>query len=169
MITEYIFKGMLFFAAFTTLLSTGLLLAFALIVMPGIGGLDDRAFLRAFQSVDAVIQRGQPLFIVLWLGSMVSLFIAATMGLIHRDGWIPGFLIAAAGLYFFGVQVTTIKGNIPLNNRLQAIDLGAMSDAGLSELRKSFEGPWNRLNVFRTVMAILVSLLLLVTMRMAGG
>jgi uncharacterized membrane protein len=100
---------------------------------------------------------------------MVSLFIAATLGFRQMDGWVPGLLIAATGLYFFGVQLTTIKGNIPLNNRLQAMDPGALSDAALAELRQSFEGSWNRLNVFRTTVAMLVSFLLLLTMRLSGS
>lgn len=68
-----IFNGLLVFATLTTLLVTGLLLTFALLVMPGLGQLDDREFLRGFKEIDSIIQRKQPIFVVVWLGSIFSL------------------------------------------------------------------------------------------------
>ena len=48
-------------ASFFCSLVAGFLFAFAVVVMPGIRHLGDREFLLAFQEMDGVIQRGQPL------------------------------------------------------------------------------------------------------------
>src|SRR5690348_16144914 len=59
-----------------------ILFAFATVVMPGIKGLDDGAFIRAFQVIDAVIQGYQPLFLLVWIGSALSTIAAEVIG-----GW----------------------------------------------------------------------------------
>lgn len=61
MTTHIIFNGFLLLAVLSTLLVTGLLFTFALLVMPGLGQLEDRAFLRGFQEIDRIIQRSPPL------------------------------------------------------------------------------------------------------------
>ena len=68
-------------AAFLCSLVAGFLLAFAVVVMPGIRNLGDREYLRAFREIDGVIQRGHPLFGLVWLGSMVVLVIGLGLGL----------------------------------------------------------------------------------------
>ena len=54
--------------------------------MPGIRKLDDAAFIRSFQSIDRVIQNNQPLFMLVWLGSALSVLTAAVMGLSQLRG-----------------------------------------------------------------------------------
>ena len=51
--------------------------------------------------------------------------------------------------------------NIPLNNHLQAQDLGSLSDASIHDERTAFEARWVRWNAIRTVFAVLASALLL--------
>ena len=53
MTTQILFNGLLLFTTLTTLLVTGLLFTFALLVMPGLGQLEERAFLRGFQVIEA--------------------------------------------------------------------------------------------------------------------
>ncbi len=48
--------------------------------------LNDREFIRAFQVLDRVIQNRQPLFMLVWVGSVVALVPAACAR--HRaTGW----------------------------------------------------------------------------------
>jgi uncharacterized membrane protein len=61
-------------------LVAGFLFAFATVVMPGIKSLDDGSFIRAFQVIDGVTQKGQPAFGFVWVGSVLSLVAAAVMG-----------------------------------------------------------------------------------------
>jgi hypothetical protein len=81
---------------FTTILVTGILFTFALLVMPGLGRLGDRAFQRGFQEIDRIIQNGYPVFVIVWQGSVISLVAAAAMGLGQLDGLARGPLLAAA-------------------------------------------------------------------------
>lgn len=67
------FTALLVVAAFSTAMVAGLVYTFALLVMPGLGKLDNRGLLRGFQVIESIIQRGHPLFIVVRLGSIVSL------------------------------------------------------------------------------------------------
>lgn len=162
MTTETIFNGLLVFATLTTLLVTGLLFTFALLVMPGLGRLEDRGFLRGFQEIDGIIQRSHPIFVVVWLGSILSLLIATVIGFGHLDGLAQCLLIAATVLYILGVQLPTLRGNVPLNNQLQTLEIMTMSESDLSEARRSFEPAWNRLNLLRTIICLGVAILLIV-------
>ena len=54
-------------------LVSGFIFTYAIIVMPGLSNLNDKEFIRAFQVTDAVIQNNQPIFMLTWIGSIVSL------------------------------------------------------------------------------------------------
>lgn len=162
MTTPLIFNGLLVFATLTTLLVTGLLFTFSLLVMPGLGQLEDRIFLRGFQEIDRIIQLNHPVFVVVWSGSILSLLAATVMGFSQLDGFPQGLLIAATVFYLFGVQVPTMRGNVPLNNQLQTLELTTLSEPELAEARRSFEPSWNRIHLFRTVICFGVAILLIV-------
>ena len=155
------FEVALLSATFLCALVAGFLFAFAVVIMPGIRRLEDRQFIRAFQVMDGVIQRNQPLFMAVWLGSVVAL-VAAVFGVGQLDTFGRTLLIAATAAYLLGVQLPTIVFNVPLNNGLQALDAGASDGKGLAAAREAFEARWNRWNRMRTVVACLVTLLLLV-------
>lgn len=152
----------LILATFLCSLVAGFLLAFALVVMPGLKQLGDKAFIRAFQTIDGVIQDGQPVFTALWVGSAIALVAAAVLGLGEWDAAGTWFIILATLAYLLGVQLPTFVINIPLNNRLQSLDVHAMDETAQAAARTAFEGRWNRWNAIRTVVACGVSLLLIV-------
>ena len=60
-------------SAFLCLLVSGFTLIFAIVVMPGISNFEDKEFLKAFQLIDGIIQNNQPIFLLIWLGSVLSL------------------------------------------------------------------------------------------------
>jgi uncharacterized membrane protein len=156
-----IFAIGLILAAFLCSLVAGFLLAFALAVMPGITSLDDREFIQAFQVMDRVIQNRQPVFVVVWVGSAVALLAVAVVSIGQLDGTGRLLMILAVLAYFLGVQLLTGAINIPLNNRLQALDVDAMSETERNAARKDFEPRWNRWNTIRTAFASLASVLLM--------
>ncbi|MPY87539.1 MAG: DUF1772 domain-containing protein [Luteitalea sp.] len=129
--------------------------------MPGIRSLDDRGFIQAFQVIDRVIQNNQPLFVLVWAGSVLALIAAAVLGLWTLSGPDRALMIAAALLYLAGVQLPTIAINIPLNNRIQQQNVGAMTETMQKRARDDFEPRWNRWNAIRTGCASLSSILLL--------
>ncbi|MET0051662.1 MAG: DUF1772 domain-containing protein [Candidatus Thiodiazotropha sp.] len=135
--------------------------------MVGIGTLDDRGFLRAFQVMDRVIQNNQPVFVGVWVGSVIALIGAVLAGFRVLGGGDWWLLFSVMLVYLLGVQLTTFTINVPLNNRLQRLDLNALDDARLQRERADFETPWVRWNMSRTVWSSLVSLsLILITLRL---
>ena len=162
MSTVGIFQIVLILATFLCSLAAGLLFAFAIVVMPGIRSLNDREFIRAFQVMDGVIQNNQPLFVLVWVGSVVVIIISAVFGFGQLDGVGRLLLILATLAYILGVQLPTITINIPLNNKLQTLDVDAMNETTHKTARKDFEPRWNRWNSIRTAIASLVSALLII-------
>ena len=158
-----LFNAVLMTTTLLCALVAGLVLAFAIVVMPGIGKLSDREFLQAFKLMDGIIQNRQPVFMVVWVGSIVSVVLMLVLGTQHLQGVELYLMWFAAGLYLLTVQGPTIRFNIPLNNAVQALDIERLSDSELATARSRFEVPWNSWNRFRTLTAIVsvVALLLL--------
>jgi uncharacterized membrane protein len=140
----------------------GLLFAFAIVVMPGIRSLSDKEFIKTFQVIDKVIQNNQPLFMMVWIGSILATIGSLILGLQQLDGIELLIIIIAAILYLFGVQLSTAINNIPLNNKLQTIDVDIINDLDAKLARESFESRWNQWNIIRSVFASIVSILLIV-------
>jgi uncharacterized membrane protein len=157
-----IFDGVLVLATFLCSLVAGFLFAFATVVMPGIGRLDDGGFIRAFQVIDGVIQRNQPLFVLVWVGSVLALIAAAAAVLWARTGVDRLLSIVAALVYLLGVQLPTITINIPLNNRLQRLDPDSTDEPTRRRAREEFEPRWTRWNAVRTAGASLTAIVLMV-------
>ena len=157
-----IFEIALIVATFLCSLVAGFVFGFAVVVMPGIRRLNDREFIRAFQVMDRVIQDNQPIFVFVWVGSVVALVTAAVLGIGQLDG--PGYLliIFAALAYLVGVQLPTVTINIPLNNKLQTLNVDAMNETTQHAARKDFEPRWNLWNSIRTAFASLASTLLMI-------
>ena len=157
-----IFQIALILATFLCSLVAGFLFAFAVVAMPGIGSLNDRGFIRAFQVMDGVIQNNQPIFMLVWVGSVVALVTSAVLGIWQLDGARRLLIIFAALVYLLGVQLPTVTINIPLNNKLQTLDVDAMNETTQEAARKDFEPRWKRWNSIRTAFASLASALLIV-------
>lgn len=162
MSTASAFQIILITATLLCSLVAGFLFAFATIVMPGITTLKDRDFIRAFQVIDGVIQNNQPLFVAVWMGSVVAVVAAAGLGLRQLEGAQRLLLILAPLMYIFGVQLSTFTINVPLNNQLQALNVDVMDDVALRAARMGFEPRWNTWNLVRTPLASLTSVLLIV-------
>ena len=142
-------------------LVAGLVFTFAIIVMPGLSTLDDRGYLQGFKALDGVIQRGQPLFALTWLGSTIAIVAAAALGFGQLEGLERLLLIKSAVLYLITVQLPTFVINIPLNNRLRDTNLDEADESTLASMRQEFESRWTFSNSFRTVAAIVCVLMLL--------
>ena len=126
--------------------------------MPGFSKLDDKEFLRAFQVTDGIIQNNQPLFMLTWVGSIISVLSVIAIS-IFSLGLSEAWIIFIVGLiYLLGVQGITISIHLPLNNRIQSIDINNMNNQSLNEERTKFELRWNYFNKIRTLIAFSTSL-----------
>lgn len=160
--TRILFEAALMATTLSSALVAGLVLGFAIVVMPGIATLSDKAFLRAFKRMDAVIQNGQPAFMLVWVGSIISAVSMLILGTLQLRGLERSLVWFATGLYLVAVQGPTLRFNIPLNNAVQALDIESLGDAELARARGTFEAPWNRWNRVRTLAAIVSVIALLV-------
>lgn len=145
-------------------LVAGFLLGFAVVVMPGIATLGDRDFLRAFRVIDGVIQRGSPLFGIVWVGSALASVAALALGFGPSETVARALLTSATISYIVGVQLPTGLVNIPLNNGVQALDVDGASDEECRAARLAFEARWNRWNRIRTAVAVVVTSMLAVVL-----
>ena len=143
-------------------LVAGFLFAYAIVIMPGFKHLDDKQFIQSFQVTDRIIQNNHPVFLLVWIGSAVALIVCAIYGLSELQGINLYLLIIATLAYIIGVQALTITVHLPLNNRLQKLDVASMQEAELNSERIHFESRWNRANAIRTVIACLVTALLII-------
>ena len=134
----------------------------AIIVMPGLSKLSDKEFLKAFQVTDAVIQNKQPIFMVIWVGSIVSVLSLILISITYvglSETWL---IVLVALIYLMGVQGITILIHFPLNNQIQRLNLEKLKDENLRDERLNFENKWNFFNNIRTTIAFFVSLTLLI-------
>ena len=152
----------LIFSVMFCSLVCGFTFTYAIVVMPGLSSLNDREFIRAFQVADAVIQNNQPLFMLTWIGSIVSLLstvfiLAVNFGL--PQTWL---IVLTSAVYLLGMQGITIAIHIPLNNHIQKVIIEELNDQAIMDERVKFERKWNYFNNIRTSISISVSLLLLI-------
>ena len=155
-----------YFCLFLSILScslvTGFIFTYAIIVMPGLSKLSDKEFLKAFQATDAVIQNKQPIFMVIWVGSIVSVLSLILISIVYvglSETWL---VVLFALIYLMGVQGITILIHLPLNNQIQKLNLEKLNDENLKNERLNFEIKWNFFNNIRTTIAFFVSLTLLI-------
>ena len=156
------FYFFLFLSILSCSLVTGFIFTYAIIVMPGLSKLSDKEFLKAFQVTDAVIQNKQPIFMLIWVGSIVSVLSLILISIAYvglSETWL---IVLVAIIYLLGVQGITILIHLPLNNQIQKINLEKLKDENLKNERLNFETKWNFFNNIRTTIAFFVSLTLLI-------
>jgi len=141
-------------------LTAGLCFTWSNAVTPGIGRLDNLSFLKAFQAMNRVIINGK--FMIVFFGPVLLLFLNTYLFKGNNTSfWL--FLIAAI-LFFIGIGLVTIFGNVPLNELLDKSNLEALSKIELQELRDKFEKPWNQWHLIRTLSSFSAFVLLVIGM-----
>ncbi len=149
----------LFTATLLIGLTAGLCFTWGNAVTPGIGQLNDLGYLQAFQKMNRSIEN--PLFFAVFFGS----FLVGIAAILTSKGVSPEhfrLVLLAISLYFLGVVLVTIFGNVPLNQILDKTDLANSSLEELRVLRKRFEHPWNRFHIIRIITSMISFALLLI-------
>jgi uncharacterized membrane protein len=95
---------------------------------------------------------------------VVVLLASAVLGFEQLDGTGRVLMVAAVLAYLLGVQLPTVAINVPLNNTVQTLRIDGMDETALGAARQKFESRWISWNVVRTVLASLVSVLLLIVL-----
>ena len=149
--------GLLFVSCFLCALVTGFVFTYAVIVMPGLKKLGDREFIRAFQATDEIIQNNQPIFMAVWVGSIISVVGAMGVASMAPDFVVSWLVIVTGTVYLLGVQGLTIFIHLPLNKRIQQINVDEMDPKVLCEQRMLFEDRWTHFNRVRAVIGCVAS------------
>lgn len=136
----------------STGLMSGLLYGWTVSVIPGTRRVPAVAYVDAMQNINKAIIN--PAFLVPFMGIPVVLGGAAIVQFRSGDarkGWL---LAGAAATYVVGVLGVTIGRNVPLNDALEAFDLGGSTSEQITERRHSYESPWNRWHYVRTIASV---------------
>ncbi|MFF1412570.1 anthrone oxygenase family protein [Streptomyces sp. NPDC058289] len=128
-------------------LMAGLFFAFDVSVMPGLAKTDDRTYVTAMQSFNAVID-GNPLFGTVFVVALLAAFAAAFVEARAGRRAVALWAAVAAAAYLV-VLVVTFAVNIPLNNELADVgDAAKLTDFSVVE---KFKGTWETANIVRTL------------------
>jgi uncharacterized membrane protein len=130
-------------------LTSGLYWSFTVAVMPGLRDADDRVFIAVMQAINTRIQNVW--FLPVFMGSLL-LPVAAAIALLMGDNAEARRWGVASAILATIPFALTAGGNVPLNNALDAAGAaGTIEDP--SVVRRAFEGPWTRLNLWRTIIS----------------
>ena len=154
----------LIFSILSCSLVTGFIFTYAIVVLPGFSKLGDKEYIRAFQVTDEVIQNNQPLFMLTWIGSIISVLGAILASILSPELAKTWFVVLIGAVYLIGVQGITITIHLPMNNHIKDLNLDELDDQTLSKERLKLETKWNYFNNIRTGVGFLVSLSLLLVL-----
>ncbi|BFM08168.1 DUF1772 domain-containing protein [Halioxenophilus aromaticivorans] len=139
----------------------GIYAAFSLFVMRSLAKLDAINAGEAMVAINQTIVK--TLFVPLFFGSVLLYAYALVDALVYSKPQAT-LLAFAAVIYLLGMFVVTLKGNVPMNNRLQVL---APNHHQLREYWPQYAQQWSRLNHIRTVSSALATTLLCNVMYLA--
>jgi uncharacterized membrane protein len=157
-------------AALTTGLTAGVFTDWSNTIMPGLGEVDDRTFVTAFQALDAAILN--PLFLgVEFMGSLI--LIGLSFALHCRPGQRTALILLSVALASYLVAVVITFGvNEPLNQQLRsAVDGSGDTDfaAARALLDEARWTAWNTVRALATLTAFACLVGALAVRRRTGG
>ena len=133
-------------------LLAGVFYAFSVAIVPALRSLKGTQHIAAMQSINVKIEN--PVFFLSFFGPTFLLPLAAFL---HRETPQFGLLVAASILHIAGSNGVTIAGDIPLNNKLDKIDVNHLSETEADQIRQEFQrpgSPWMNYHHIRTFAAI---------------
>jgi uncharacterized membrane protein len=150
-------------AAVTSAVVGGIFYAFSTFVMAGLDRAEPVEAIAAMRGVNAEAQANVP-FLAMFLGSAVlalGVGVAAAFRLSQPGA---GYVLAGAVLALLAF-IVTVAFNVPLNDRLDAVDPSGLSAADATREWRAYLGPWTAWNHVRTAAPLLGSGLMLVGLR----
>lgn len=138
--------AILILATMTTGLTAGVFVDWANTIMPGLGDVDDRTFIAAYQALyDAI---NNPLFIgVEFTGAVLLTGVSVALHLRPEQRMV---LIWAGAALAFNLAMSVITFGVPLNEELMTGELN--SDADFAAARAQFdEAKWTAWNTARAL------------------
>jgi uncharacterized membrane protein len=141
----------------------GLFYAFSTFVMRGLDRTDALDAITAMRGINAEAQANAP-FLAMFFGSTLLAVGVGVIAALHLRQPGNAYLLAGAALTIVAA-VVTVAFNVPLNNKLDALDPAGLSPAEAVAQWQAYRGPWTAWNHVRTVAPLLGSVLLLTGLR----
>jgi uncharacterized membrane protein len=116
------------------------------------------------QSINVVVINRS--FLGAFFGTALLSLLVAGLAISGSDTRAALFLVGGAALYLVGTFLVTIVGNVPLNNRLAAVQA---SDAASRATWQHYLSRWTMWNHVRTIAGALSALLYTVALLQSGG
>ena len=136
-----------------TALSAGLFYAWVISVIPGTRKISDQAYLETMQSINREILN--PGFFLIFFGALILLIISTYLHFRIQVDTVFYLILGATLCYGLGTMGTTMFGNVPLNNSLEALDISSFTEKDFKNARDAYEQKWNNLNLIRTIAALI--------------
>ena len=93
---------------------------------------------------------------IVWIGS-ISFVVGAMIAALMAPHSVETALVIVTGfVYLLGVQGLTFCVHLPLNKRIQGVNVAEMDASTLREQRMQFEARWTPFNRIRTLIACIV-------------
>ncbi|KQY07432.1 hypothetical protein ASD37_15530 [Mycobacterium sp. Root135] len=150
-------------AAVTSAVVGGIFYAFSTFVMSGLDSAEPVEAIAAMRGINAEAQANAP-FLVMFLGSAVLALVVGVAAAFRLSQPGAGYVLAGAVLAL-AAFVVTMAFNVPLNDRLDAVDSAGLSVADATREWRAYLGPWTAWNHVRTAAPLLGSVLMLVGLR----
>jgi uncharacterized membrane protein len=124
----------------------GVYFTFSTFVMKSLASIGAPAGIAAMQAINDVILRSifMPLFFGTSLAAVIAV-VAYAAGVEHPGG---SSMALAGGIYFAGMFLCTVFFNVPLNNKLKAVEPTSSEGA---QVWQTYLKVWTRWNHVRTV------------------
>ena len=137
----------------------GLFFAFSTFVMAGLDRADPAEAIAAMRAVNAEAQANAP-FLALFFGGALLALVVGVMAALRLSTPGSGYVLGGAVLGVVAF-VVTVAFNVPLNDRLDAVDPSAVSAADALRDWTAYSAQWTAWNHVRTVAPLVGSALML--------
>lgn len=159
---QSLIDALLWFAAISAGIMAGVYFTFSVFVMKSLDAIEAPAGMLAMQSINRIIVRS--LFLPVFFASTLACAALVVFALLDPELLGGTRMMVGGGLYVVGMFIVTIIGNVPLNDRLEAVDANSPEGRDMWAL---YMRKWTTWNHVRTVACTgsLVLLMLAIAIR----
>jgi len=148
-----IYEILLIFVILQVGITSGLLFIFTFAVNPGLSRLNEEEYFRAMKYINIVILN--PIFFLVFMGPLITMPLLTYMSWNDSNTFI--LILLSAILYLLGVLFITSIKNVPLNNKLEKLNLTEFKGVFIW-----YRKPWNFWHNIRTFFGITSFLMLII-------
>ena len=142
----------------------GIFFAFSSFIMKALARVPSAQGIAAMQSINTMVL--SPSFLAAFMGTAATSLLVALLAVAVWETPSAPWLVTGALLYLTGTFLLTGLGNVPLNNRLAAVQ---SNDPAEIEVWERYLDRWTLLNSARTVAAICAALMFTVGLIQLGS